>query len=881
MLTELWSDVRYRVRALLRRAAVERELETELRDHLEREAERLERSGVPREEARRRARLAFGGVAQTMEACREARGTALLDTGRQDLRYALRSIAAKPGFAAAVVLTLALGIGANVAMFSVANLAMFRALPYPEPDRLVLGRTLWPGGGIGWTVSAPDYYDVRDQATSFQSLSAITPFTRDATITGAGEPERARIAWVSPGFFRTLGLPPERGREFSAEESEPGGPRVIIVSHRLWLTRFGADPRLLGSTVTVEGMPRTVVGIMPAGFQFVADADVWVPMVRGEMFAAERQFHNWLLVGRLRPRVSVRQAQADASVIMRRLSEAYPSSNRDVGMVITSMQETLVATFRPALLMLMGAIALVLLIACSNVAGLLLARGSARRAEMAMRAALGAGRRRLVQQLLTESAVLGLAAAALGTLGAALLQRTLVAATPLARLGLDAAGFQPEVLVFALALALLVVLLFGLAPALSSTRVDPAVDLRAGPATAGPRAHTRIRSGLVVAQVAFSVVVLAGAGLLLRSYGRLRGADTGFDARGLVVADVGLLRTKYTEELRRIRFYDDLLERVRAVPGVVRAGLISQLPVRDPGNNIAVWDPLHPPADASQAQLAYQRIVTPGYFETMGIAIRRGRDFQRTDTRGTPPAMIISEAMARTLFPEQDALGRRVAVDRGDQPGYYEVVGIVGDAQVSALGADVEMVMYFPYAQRPSLNMSLVARTLGSAAGVAGPLRAAIRSLDADVPLTELPTMDQVLSRSLAFQRTVAAALGLFAAVAVLLAALGLYGVLAFFVAQRSREIGVRIALGASGPSVLGLVMRRGLVLVGAGLVVGVAGALGATRLLRTMLFQVGAADPVTFLAVSLLLLVVALAACAVPAWRATRADPVAALRTA
>jgi putative ABC transport system permease protein len=807
-------------------------------------------------------------------------GTGVLEPLLQDVRFAFRSLRKQPGFVAAALLTLALGIGANVAMFGVVNVAMLRALPYAEPDRLVLGRTLWPRGSIGWTVSAPDYYDVRDQATSFESLSAITPFTRDITITGSGEPERARVAWVSPGFFRTLGVTPALGREFLPPESEPGGARVVVLSHALWERRFGGDPRVVGATLTVDGEPRTVVGVMPAGFAFVADADVWAPMVRGESFASARQFHNWLLVGRLRPGVSVSRAQADVTVIMRRLAEAYPSSNRDKGMVISAMQEAMVADFGPSLLMLMGAILLVLFMACANVAGLLLARGAARRGEMAMRSALGAGRVRLVRQLLTEGAVLGFAAALLGTLGAVWLQRTLLASTPLTRLGLQATTLHPEILVFALGLALATVLLFGLAPALSVTRGDLVEGLKGGAASAVPAARTRFRSGLVVVQVAISVVVLVGAGLLLRSYHRLRGADTGFETDRLVVAELGLLRTKYPEGQGRIQFFDRLLERVRAMPGVLHASLISQLPIRDQGNNIAVWDPAHPPADASQWRLSYQRAVTPGYFETMGIPIRRGRDFERSDTREAPPVMIISETMARTLFPGQQVLGRRVAVDEGDQPGYYQVVGVVGDAQVSQLGSDFEMVMYYPYTQRPYLNMRLAVRGVRSTSGIAGPLRAIVHELDPDVPVVGLATMADVLSRSLTFPRTVTTVLGFFAGVAMLLAALGLYGVLAFFVAQRSREIGVRIALGASTSSVLKLVLGRGMALVVVGLVTGAAGAFAATRVLRTMLFHVSATDPITFVGVSLVLLLVALAACLVPAWRATRVDPVVAFRT-
>ncbi|NIR42456.1 MAG: ABC transporter permease [Gemmatimonadetes bacterium] len=797
----------------------------------------------------------------------------------QDVRFAFRSLRKQPGLVLAALFTLGLGIGANVAMFSVLNLALFQALPYPEAERLVLGRTQWPDGGISWTVSAPDYYDVRDQATSFESLAALTPFARDFTLTGGGDAERISAAWISPGCFRTLGVSPLLGREFLPEESEPGGERVIMLSHELWQRRFSGDPGIIGSTVSIEGSPQTVVGVMPAEFEFVADVDAWAPMVRGVMFAAARQFHNWLLVGRLRPGVSVTEAQSEVSVIMERLAEAYPSSNRGKGMAITPMQEAMVANFRPTLLILMGAIALVLLIACANVASLLLARGSGRRGELALRSALGARSPRLVGQLITESAVLGLAAGLIGTLVAVSLQRTLVASTPLTRLGLEAAGLQPEVLLFAFGLALVTVLLFGLAPAISAARVDLVEDLKSGSRSVAGGGRTRFRSGLVVAQVALSVLLLIGAGLLLRSFYQLRNSDPGFDSESLVTAELGLLRAKYPERIRRVQFYEELLERVSNVPGVLGASVISQLPVRDPGNNIAVWDPADPPADASEWRLAYQRTVMPGYFETMGVPIRAGRDFDSSDGPGAPPVVIINGTMAETLFPNQNPLGRQVANDEGDEVGYYEVVGVVGDVQVSRLGGEIEMVMYFPYAQRPFLDMRLAVRAAGSSLAIAGPLRSIVRQLDPDVPLADLATMDEVLSRSVSFTRTVTTALSLFAAVAILLAALGLYGLLAFFVTQRSHEIGVRIALGATARSVLRLVMRRGAVLVGAGLLLGIIAAFGATRLVQEQLYEVNATDPATFISVSLFFVLVALSACLIPAWRACRVDPVEAFR--
>jgi len=797
-----------------------------------------------------------------------------------DLRFAVRSLRKRPGLLLAALVTLGLGIGANVGMFSVANLALFRAVPYPESDRLVLGRTLWPDGGVGWTVSAPDYYDVKEQAAAFESLATITPFTRDVTITGRGEPVRVPLAWIAPGLFRTLGVAPQLGREFLPEEGEPGGAPVVMLAHGLWQTRFGGDPDIVGSAVTVNDTPVTVVGVMPADFEFIAGADLWTPMVRGEAFASARQFHNWLVVGRLRPGVTLAQARSEVDVIMRRLAETYPESNRDKGMVLTGMREAVVEGFRPTLLMLMGAIVLLLLIACGNVASLLLARGSVRRTEMAMRSALGARAGRLVRQLLTESALLGLAAGLLGTLVAVALQRSLVAATPLTRLGLEATGVQPEVLIFALALSLATVLIFGLAPALSAARVDLAEALKAGSRSVAAGARARFRSGLVVTQVALSVVLLIGAGLLTRSFLQLRGVDPGFEPTGVLTAEIGLPRARYDKAEQRVRFFEQLLEDVHGIPSVRAAGLISHLPIRDASGNVAAWDPANPPADASQWRLAYDRVVTPGYFGAMGIPLRAGRNFDATDVDEGPPVMIINETMARTLFPDQDPLGRRVGVDRGDEPGYYEVVGVVGDVRISSLASDLPMVMYTPLTQRPLFSMRLAVSVAGAPTSIVGPLRDALRQRDPDIPLAGVRSMEEVLSGSVSFTRTVTGAFGLFASVALFLAALGLYGVLAYQVAQRTHEIGVRVALGARAGDVFRMILRSGFALVGLGLAIGIVAALFGARLIRELLFEVEASDPLTYVGVGLFFVLVAALACLVPAWRAWRVDPMVAFRS-
>ena len=804
--------------------------------------------------------------------------TTLLDGVAHDLRLALRTLARRPGFTLAAIVTLGIGIGANVAMFGVANLALFRPLPYRDADRLVLGRTSWPGGGIGWTVSAPDYYDVRDQARSFQSMGAITPFTYDVTLTGTGDAERVPLAWISPGLFRTLGVTPLLGREFTPDEGEPDRPPIAMVSYGFWQRRLGGRADVVGSAITLNGTPVTVVGVMPAGFAFRNEAELWIPMVRGEAFASARQYHNWLVVARLAPGVAVSTARADVNTIMARLADEYPETNNGMGMVITPLRETMVESFRPSLLMFMGAVALVLLIACGNVASLLLARASSRSTEMAVRTALGAGRGRLVRQLLTESLVLGLGAGVLGTAVALVVQRSLVAATPLTRMGLETVGVQPAVLVFALLLSIVTVLVFGLVPALTSSRVDLSENLKSVTrAVAGGRG--RFRNGLVVAQVALTVVLLVGAGLLMRSFVRLRGVDPGFDSRGLLVAEVSLPRQSYADSAERSQFFDLYLARVRSMPGVTSAALSSGLPFLNAGGNVGAWDPAHPPVDASEVRLAYQRTVKPGYFETMGIPIREGRDVESTDGPSAPPVMLINRMMAATLFPGESPLGREVAVDQGAEGGTrYRVVGVVGDVRTNGLASDAAMVMYFPYEQNPQYTMRLVARSAGPTALVR-PFRAALAEMDPNIPLADVRTMDQVLSGSVSDTRTVMRVIGAFAGVALLLAALGLYGVLAYFVSRRGREIGIRMALGVNPRDVLGLVVRRGFALVGLGFAIGVVGAFAATRLVRTFLFQVTPTDPATFAGVGVFFAAVALVACLVPAWRAWRVNPVEAFR--
>jgi putative ABC transport system permease protein len=794
----------------------------------------------------------------------------------QDIRFASRSLSTAPGFALVVVLILGIGIGANVAMFSIIDSTMIRPLPYPEPERLVLGRATF-GGRVNPYASAYDYWDYRDFSTSFEQLAAFWGFSQNFTVTGADEPERVSGVIVSIDLFPALGVSPQLGRGFSAEEAQETGPNVVIISHGYWQRRFGGAADVIGRTLVLDDQAYEVIGVMPAGYRFYHDVEVWRPMRPNSPYVGARRFHNWIMLGRLKPGVTIEQAQSEVDVISAQLEAQYPDSNREKALLLTELQEALAEGYRQSLYILMAAVALVLLIACGNVASLTLARGSARRTELSTRAALGASGVRLVRQLLTESLVMAVAAGILGTLLAIWLRSLLLQLLAVEQPAVERVGFASTVLLFALVISLVTGLVFGVVPALRASRGDLVGDLKSGARTTDAGGN-RFRNGLVVAQVAVSIVLLIGAGLLIRSLATLMGVDVGFDTRNLLTAEVRLRGDEYADQERRIQFYKALRENVRAVPGVESVALINQLPIRDPGNNIYVWDEQNPPVDPGDIRSAWIRAVFPGYFETMGIPRLSGRGIEETDVDEAPAVLVVSRTFADSILPGKDPVGQRVVVDFGE-PYTFEVVGVVEDIKMNSLLSTQFPAMYGSYYQIPFRTMRLAVRTAVPPGSVVGGLREAVWNLDRDLPVAEVATMDDVLARSLSARRTRTVALGMFAGVALLLAAVGLYGVLAYYVSRRHHEIGIRVALGAEKGDMVELVLKRGLVLVAVGIALGLVGAFGVTRTLNEVLYQVEPTDPMTFALVSLFFALVAVIACLLPAWRALRVDPLIALQ--
>ncbi len=812
---------------------------------------------------------------ETMGRAGQGRRT-MIEALLRDLRSAYHVLRRSPGFTLLAVLTLAVGIGANVAMFSVMDAALLRPLPYPEPDRLVLALGTFPGEPSR-TVSAHDYYDYRDQSPAFQSLSAITAWPWVSSVTGGDEPVRVPVAWVSVDLFRTLGVAPLLGRDFAEGEGERGASDVVIVSHAFWQQLMGGTAEAVGSTLTVDGVAHTVVGVMPPRFRIWEDADLWRPLRIGEAFAEARRYSNFIMIGRLRPDIPIGQAQSQVDVIAAELADEYPGSNRDEGLSLTELQEGLTRGYRTKLLLLVGAVGLVLLVACGNIAALLLARGFTRRTELSVRAALGASRLRVAHQLLSESLLIALTGGVFGTVLAVWLHRLIVGFLPFDLPQTVPEGPSLPMLAVALLLSLATGLLIGIVPALRAPRGDLAEALKAGARTLDRRgAH--LRSGLVAGQVALSMVLLVSSGLLVRSFAHLSGVDPGFDSRDLLTAGVELPRTEYRDAQQRVLFFSALEERLKGVPGVVGVAMVNRLPVRSLGGNTYVYPEGERPPQGTPPRTAVERHVMPGYFEAMKIPVLRGRGILPTDRPESPPVLVINQSMAEMFFPGDDPIGKRLVIDY-DEETVLEVVGVVGDVRFGGPAEGASQAMYHSVLQEPLPRMDIAIRTTGDPTSVIAALKGAVRELDPDLPVSDVETMERLIARTVGDQRVLALTLALFAWVALILAALGLYGVLSYHVSQRVSELGLRLTLGAGTREIASLVLSRGVRLVAAGITVGAVVALAVTRFLEHLLFGVQATDPTTFVAVTLLYAVVGTAACLTPVWRAVRVDPLVALQ--
>ena len=793
-----------------------------------------------------------------------------------DLRYAVRTLVKRPAFTTVVILTLAVGIGANSAMFSIVNSVLIRPLPYPDAERLMFIYGAFRGGDEA-AISPPDFLDYRERNTVFSSMAARS-FIGEAVLTGGEEPERVSAAFITANFFATLGVPPLLGRAFSPEEERGDGHDVAIIAYGLWQRRFAGDPRVLGQEIQVDGRRHTIVGVTPALLDRTLDVQLWRPIAFGTGETSVRRFHFLRGLGRLQTGVTRAAAQRQLDDIARALERAYPE-NESWKLRLVPYKDMLLGDVGRALLVLLGAVGLVLLIACANVASLIMARGIARRGEIAVRTALGASRMSLVRQLLTESLTLGLAAGTLGlALGLALLKgvRTMSARMlpRLAEIEMDGTA-----LAFTIVLSLLTSVVFGLVPALHVARDDLGASVRSLGRSTGDRRGLRLRDAMVVGQVALSVVLLVSAGLLVRSLWSMQRVEPGFEARELLTAQIALPRTRYESRESHRRFWTAFLERVAAVPGVELAAGTTMLPLVGAGDTYYYVEKRPPATDADRMN-AQINIVTDEYFRTMRIPVVTGRTFGAED-RGGAPAVVINRTLANRLFPGASAVGERLVVDFGE-PFVGTIVGVVGDVRAFGPRADPPDILYFTNQQAAGFGsgyMSLVVRARHDAASLTSPLRATLRELDPDVPLADARTMDQLLWDSVSDAAFRARLLGGFAAVALALAVVGLYGILAYSVTQRTREMGIRLALGARSREVFGMIVRRGMWMVGAGIALGIPAALGATRLLDQLLFEVGTTDLGVYAVVTAALGVAGLAACIVPARRATRVDPLVALR--
>ena len=891
-------EIRERLAKLGLSPVREAEIVEELSQHLEEEYERALSCGASEDQARKQvleqlnAPDSLGCELKHVERRVSQNPVTLGTEGKiniladlwQDLRYGLRTLLKNPGFTIIAVIALALGIGANSAIFSVVNAVLLRPLPFKNPEQLVM---VWENAThLGFpknTPSPPNFLDWQRQNTVFTGMAAMSE--RSFNLTGVGEPERVDGRRVSANLFDLLGVPALLGRTFVPEDDRPGA-HVVLLGDSLWKRRFGSDPSVIGRAVTLNGESYTVIGVMPRSVHLPAygnwNDQLWVPIAFTKEEATERGNHFLDVVARMKPGITLKQAQAEMETIAARLAKEYPRYNTRIGAAVTPLHEEIVGDIKPALLILLGAVGFVLLIACANVANLLLARAAVREKEIALRLALGASRFRLTRQFLTESVLLASLGAGFGLLLAVAGVRLLKTFVPSMILQIQTINIDAKVLVFTASVALLTGIAFGLAPALHASHSNLNDSLKEGgrDSAVGTKGN-RLRGLLVIGEVAVSFILLVGAGLLINSFLHLRNLDPGFRADHLLTMKVDLPELKYPDGERRSLFFDEVLRRIRALPGVQSVAVAGNLPFTYNGDSATIAVEGIPDPPPGQWPDVIFRAIGSGYFSTMGIPLVRGRDFTEQDTGDSKKVVVISEKTAQHYWSGQNPIGKRLktGATTSDAP-WREVIGVVKDVRQNDFIAEPKMQMYFPYRQLKDLAANaLVVRTSVEPMSLATSVRNAIWAVDKDQPVAAIDTMDHIVSEAIARQRFSMLLLGIFAALALVLAAVGVYGVMSYSVAQRTHEIGIRMALGARRADVLQMTIKQGLKLVGAGMIFGLAAAFLMTRVLASLLFGISATDPVTFIGISLVLLAVAILASYVPALRATKVDPIIALR--
>jgi predicted permease len=875
---ELW----HRLRNSVRRAELDGAVDEEMRFHIDQQTQKNIRAGMEPAEARRTAMVAFGGVERHREAVRDEARPRLLEDLGQDARYAVRVLRAAPGFALAAIGTIGLGIGAMTAIFSTVNHVLLRPLPFPAAERLVVPQARNLEDGSQWNVTYADYEDWKSGGV-FAHAALYQP--ADWNVADDGGAERLSGAVVTPDFFATLGIAPALGRFFVAEEYDPAAGRTVVLSHELWQRRFGGDRGIVGRTLRIGGRPREVVGVAPAGMGFPDDAALWAPLrvTPGDADMARRDNYVFSAIARLKPSEPLGRARATLQSIAERVRRDHPVTRKGVTITAVPLVDYVVGEDLPLTLwLLMGAVSLVLAIGCLNVANLLLSRAAGRGRELAVRIALGAGGGRLVRQLLTESLVLALAGSVLGAGLAFAGVRALARRAPEGTPRIEELALDPRALLFALAVSLVAAVLFGLAPALGMARravLSPTLADDDRRSTAGVRGR-RIRRALASGEVALSLVLLVGSGLLLKSLAELHSTDPGFTTTGVVTASLTLQGERYDSDATTIAAIGEMLDRVSALPGVRRAAAASALPLGGGGfylgrSFLAAGRP-EPPAGTEVSGM--WTVVTPGYFSTLRIPVVRGREFTGADRADANPVAVVNREFARRMFPGENPIGKRIRSWR-DENVLREIVGVTDDVRYMGAGDEIGPLVYVPHAQDTWSSMILVVSTDGSSGAAVRPIRAAVRAVDPALGLSDVQTMDEVFARSVAAQRFTASLLGAFAVIALLLACIGIYGVLAYGVAQRRREFGIRMALGARAADIRRMVAGEAAWITLAGLAVGLGLAVVATRGMSALLYGVRPTDGATYLAVCTVLAVVALAASWIPARRASRADPAEALR--